>query len=418
MTRRIALLLLALAVPACERVDRLMDPAGYDLRRARAFYAAQPEYLRPIPASPPPAGLQDLRASTCGACHREIYEEWKISTHARAYLDDPQFMAELAKSSKPELDVTWMCLNCHTPTESQLERLVVSTNAGVEKPEYVRNPDFDPALRAEAITCATCHVRDGKVLGPTGSATAPHPVEKDESLLRSDVCTRCHQAKAEFVHIALACVFDTGAEHAKGPDRDKTCQTCHMPELERPMAPGSPPRKTRRHWLGGSLIPKTAQFEADMKLMRPHYPDGLVVTPTHPPTHARPGDILDLSFDVENRNAGHSLPTGDPERFFLVTLSARTGTTVVYERTERIGALYQWSPVVKKLADNRLAPRERRTIEATFAAPVAPKVEITLRATKHRISEDNLAYHALEGKSVDAITTFERAFDIVLDAQR
>src|SRR5262245_54806779 len=52
------------------------------LEDARAFFAAQPRFLRPLPHSEVPEGLVDLRAESCGVCHVEIYKEWKVSTHA------------------------------------------------------------------------------------------------------------------------------------------------------------------------------------------------------------------------------------------------------------------------------------------------------------------------------------------------
>jgi hypothetical protein len=235
-------------------------PAGPTLADARAFYAAQETYLRPIPHSELPEGLPDLRAETCGGCHQAIYEEWQVSTHARAWLDDAQFQEELAKATKtPGQDYSWTCVNCHTPLEDQLPRLVAELEGGqIDRPRYVENPHFDPELQLEAITCATCHVRDGVVLGPYGDTPAPHPVRKAPDLLASQVCTQCHQAQAHFPELSLACVFDTGQELARGPyaAEGATCQTCHMPEVHRPLTPGGPERATRRHWFGGSLIPK------------------------------------------------------------------------------------------------------------------------------------------------------------------
>ncbi|HBP20916.1 MAG TPA: hypothetical protein DEA08_24390, partial [Planctomycetes bacterium] len=41
-------------------------PEELTLHDARAFYKAQPRYLRPLPYSETPAGLANLRAETCG----------------------------------------------------------------------------------------------------------------------------------------------------------------------------------------------------------------------------------------------------------------------------------------------------------------------------------------------------------------
>jgi hypothetical protein len=372
---------------------------------ARAFYAAQETYLRPIPHSELPEGLPDLRAATCGACHQAIYQEWQVSTHARAWLDDAQFQEELAKATKtPGQDYSWTCVNCHTPLEDQLPRLVAALEGGrIDRPRYVENPHFDPDLQLEAITCATCHVRDGVVLGPYGDTPAPHPVAKAPELLASQVCTQCHQAQAHFPELSLACVFDTGQELARGPyaAEGATCQTCHMPEVHRPLVAGGPGRATRRHWFGGSLIPKHPRFEDELAPLRQVYPDGVSVAWGDLPESCPPGTKVTLAFTATNDEAGHMMPTGDPERF--LRLEARVldpAGTVLAERVEQIGSVYEWDPV-RLVSDNRLAPRETRRYELTFTAPAKPgELTLELRASKWRINEKNFQYHHLEGRYV------------------
>ena len=184
------------------RVDLNPDEV---LAKAAAFYESRPLYERPHPYTEIPVGLPDLRAATCGACHTEIYKEWQLSTHRRAWLDDAQFMEELAKSrgahneSDEQNDVGWMCVNCHTPLVNQLPELVIGLeNDDISKPIYAKNPSFDPVLQLDAITCATCHVQNGIVYGPFGDTDAPHPVAKGDYLLTEENCIRCHQAEAIF----------------------------------------------------------------------------------------------------------------------------------------------------------------------------------------------------------------------------
>ncbi|TPW10211.1 MAG: hypothetical protein FD129_1972, partial [bacterium] len=232
----LAAVVMALPIAGCGNVDLPWQP-GSGLREARAFYASQPRFLRPVPHSNTPSGLVDLRAESCGRCHVEIYEEWRISTHARAWRDDPQFLEELKKTTAtPGRDAGWICMNCHTPLESQLPRLVTALVDGDRgRPVYVDNPNFDPKLQDDAITCAACHVKDGVVLGPWGDTKAPHPVTKSEELLSAAVCTQCHEADEALPDVELACVFDTGTSFAAGPwaAEGKTCQDCHMPVIDR-----------------------------------------------------------------------------------------------------------------------------------------------------------------------------------------
>ncbi|RMG11879.1 MAG: hypothetical protein D6731_14895 [Planctomycetota bacterium] len=377
---------------------------------ARAFYARQPRYLRPVPSSPVPRGLPDVRAETCGGCHRAIYAEWRVSTHARAWLDDPQFQEELKKTrASKDGDASWMCVNCHTPYEDQLERLVVGLVEGHRgRPATIPNPRFDPALQREAITCATCHVRDGVVLGPWGDTSAPHPVRRSEELLGPAVCTQCHQASATFPELNLACAFETGREHAEGPHAATPCQECHMPAVRRPLtAQGTPPRRTRRHWFGGSLIPKRPEFEAELAPLRAVYPDGLTARWVDPPARLPSGRTTELTLEIENAHAGHRLPTGDPERFLLVEAEVRDPEgAVLARRSERIGTVYRWDPPVQKLSDNRLAPGERRRFTLRFV-PSAGPLTLRLVCSKWRISQENLRYHHLEGRTVPGRVFFE-----------
>lgn len=412
------LLAVLVVVGACKKPAAPVAPPK-TVADARAFAAKQPRYLRGLPHTDPPAGLADLSAETCGACHRAIYDEWKISTHARAWLDDAQFLAELDKSAKQGVD--WMCMNCHTPVENQLPRLVAGLQDGrLDRPIYVDNPAFDAKLQKEAITCATCHVRDGVVLGPYGDTKAPHPVKKQDGLLTVEVCTQCHQAQARFDTLGLVCVFGTGAEHAASPQaaEGKTCQSCHMPLVERPLTnlgQDFPVRKTRRHWFGGSLIPKKPEFAAELEALRAHYPPGLAVRPVPPPEDIRAGQRVELQVEIENAEAGHYLPTGDPERFLQVEFRViDEAGAIVAQRKERIGIVYEWYPKVKKLSDNRLAPLEKRNLTFGFEAPGQGRLRIVFEASRWRINEENLEYHGLVGKYVAGQAFYEESFDRIV----
>lgn len=386
------------------------EPKPGTVAAAREFYRAQPRYFQPILGTTRVPGLSDLRASSCGTCHQAIYDEWRASTHARAWKDDAQFQEELAKHAGGDgkHDASWMCVNCHTPFEAQLERLVFGLEDGhLGKPRYIENPSFDPRMQLEAITCATCHVRDGVIVGPYGDTRAPHPVKKDPALLSSQVCNECHQANAQLEEVDLACLFDTGKEHAatEAAKNGETCQTCHMPEVYRPVSnfPPTPPRKGRRHFFGGSLIPKAPKFEQDMAKMRPYYQDGLTAEWVDLPKSLARGAKAKIRFAITNAHAGHRLPTGDPERFITVEVIATdTHGVALGTHEEFIGAKYQWNPV-KKLSDSRLEPKERREYALEIDVPKSGAVKLALNASKFRINQENFDYHELEGRYVAGI---------------
>lgn len=186
-----------------------------------------------IPNQEIPEGLTSLSAKSCGTCHQEHYKEWQHSTHSHAWTD-PQFQAEIAKESSP-----FMCINCHIPLQNQQEDIITGLIDGdIYLPVSHKNPHFDKALQQEGINCASCHVRDGAVLGPTGTTKAPHKTIKDTLHLSENLCISCHNAIA-VVTPQLACTFETGDEWKKGPYfGNQNCKSCHMPDTIRSIVPG------------------------------------------------------------------------------------------------------------------------------------------------------------------------------------
>ena len=335
------------------------------------------------PRVPPGEGST---AARCGACHAAIYEEWRASIHAHAWTDR-QFQGELAKD--PE--VGWLCLNCHTPASDQQAELVSGFDEDVRAVTRSPNPGFSAAFRDEGLTCVGCHWRPEGIAGPYGDTTAPHPVVHEPALLDSSTCTSCHQATARY-EAALVCHFNTGEEWSQA-GADGTCQSCHMPAVTRPLVPGGVEREGRRHLFLGSGIPKDAQSEQEASWYA----------------------LLQPAVDVEvrgdrvlltNARAAHRVPTGDPERYLLVTVDAldargRSLATTTY----RIGQVWEWWPEARQLADNRLAPGEER--EVPFEVPRRTQ-ELHVLVEHYRISPENAAYHGLEGYPIKRLVHEER----------
>ncbi|MEM1119615.1 MAG: multiheme c-type cytochrome, partial [Bacteroidota bacterium] len=293
-----------------------------------------------IPNQEVPEGLAAMNASYCGTCHRDHYEEWKLSTHAHAWTD-LQFQAEIKKESSP-----FMCINCHIPLQNQQEYIVTGLIDGdIYKPVKEINPHFDEELQQEGITCASCHVRDGAIIGSIGSKLAPHKVVKDPEFLSEKLCISCHNASAELTE-TLVCTFETGDEWKAGPYFGKqNCISCHMEEVERPLVAGLEKRVSHRHFFAGSGIPKFDTVTTKML-------NGLAIYPTAPQATYQPQDSILAQIRVKNEHAGHRVPTGDPERFFLIhfDLLDEKGDTIQHQQY-RIGEKWQRYPTAKKLAD-------------------------------------------------------------------
>jgi hypothetical protein len=377
----VALVVLPLAAAA-----RLAMPAP-------DFYATRPPFERPIAAQRVPRGLASLSAAECGRCHTQIYREWRQSVHAQAWTD-LQFQAELHK----EPGVRWLCVNCHTPLVNQIDSVVVALHAGdVERPARRANPAFDASLRSEGITCASCHVRDGAVEGPFGAAGAPHAVRLNPAFRKADQCLRCHQAVQAYPGKNFVCTFQTGDEWRAGPHaaRGRICQDCHMPEVRRPLAAGGPVRRTGFHgWIGSHLRKGGENAPSLWDSLAAKLPPGVALRGDPAPRLA-PGVAAVWRVRAVNANAGHRLPTGDPERGVWIQLAALSGNGDTLAATEhRIEQRYQWWPTVRKLSDNRLAPGDSTTVTLRYRVPRGA-YRLVARAVNSRISDANADYHRL-----------------------
>lgn len=352
-----------------------------DLARTNAFTADRARYERPLRVTgfEKVPGLPDLSAQTCRACHEAFHEEWSVSVHAQAWVD-PQFQAEIGKSGN-----RWLCLNCHTPLLTQMDRWAVGlVDDDLERPRLVDNPAFDPVLRDEGITCAACHVRGEAIAGPGLGGNAPHPVVADPSFRNGELCLGCHQAEAAWPDKGFVCTFQTGTEWHEGPydDEGTTCVDCHMPRAQRVVGPGGPEREVGRHWWRGAGIPKIAG--------------------RYPPPEANPFGLgleatatdAGLALRYGNANAGHRIPSGDPERWIQIDVrfTDAAGQPVGDAWQQRIQQTWAWEVPPRKVDDNRLAPREWR--DATVPVPEGA-TQAHVEASNHRISAENAAYHHL-----------------------
>ena len=351
-----------------------------------------------------PTGLSSISAASCGACHQEIYQEWKKSTHAGAF-QDLQFQAEWKK------DDVLTCLNCHTPLQNQQEFIVKGLiNGDYKTPLKEPNPRFDKKLQLESITCATCHVRDGNIIGTIGTKNAPHKTVKDLKFLSEKLCTSCHNVVDE-LNPVLVCTFETGDEWDKNwaKKSGKTCISCHMPEIERPIFSGMEKRLSHFHDFPGSGIPKFFDMEAK-KL------EGLEFTESSVKKVYSVGEKIVYSLKVKNSFAGHSVPTGDPERFFLVSfrLVDKQGN-IFSEEQHRIGEEWQWYPVAKKLSDNNLKPLEERMYTFDYDIKKQGILTFTVEITKYRMTEENAKRNGILGKYPLSIDVFKKKYNVNIE---
>ncbi len=367
------------------------------------IFGLRSDYAHAIPFQKTPEGLTSLKAESCGECHREIYEEWKMSIHAHAY-EDPFFQAYWKKDKN-----VWVCLNCHTPLENQQPTLIKEIPRGrVERAVQEPNPQYDPEYQKESVTCAACHVRDGVIYGPYEDSAAPHPTKFDPNFRTAQVCYRCHNVvsgPAQFYNVGPCGTYAEYEGKFFMQERGFICQSCHMPEIDRPVATNSPIRRGRKHlWRGG------------------HDPDmvkravGIQVRADNASPKA--GDRVGFTLTLVNAGAGHKIPTGDPDRYFTVEFSVedRQGR-VLDQQTSTMGRWIMWQPAIVELYDNRLLPLASREYQFAYQLPAqAEGLKLKTRVQYHILTDKQhemlQTKYGLTGNDPYRFVVYEREFPL------
>jgi hypothetical protein len=206
------------------------------------------------------------KPQSCAECHVEISKEWEHSPHAAAFASESYRRATDGYRFNE-------CLGCHAPQPM----LTLS------------EPQPRLTERELGVTCASCHLDHGAMVGPNQPTgfVKPHPIKVDSALFEDGIlCGRCHQG-------TLAQWRSARVEHKQD------CRQCHMPSvrrtmtqattlISRPIVAAEVPATEHRHVF--TLVP------TDL----PEKPFDLSV-------QVAPGD---LAVTLTN-HLPHDLPTGD-----------------------------------------------------------------------------------------------------------
>ena len=355
---------------------------GWRFLRPLNIFVVDERFERPVDTREVPPPLQHLRAEGCAACHPAFYDEWKTTIHSQAWTD-PYFQADWKFDGRQQV-----CRNCHTPLDRQQPQRVLGFR-DKEKwdPILAPNPDFDPRLQHEGVTCAACHLREGRIQGVLGLETAPHPVRRLAD--PNQVCVRCHVvggerwdtfyrfppcgtvAEIQATPGALAKEDIDMALQGKGPadapapapaagtsgeirvsnTKQLGCVQCHMPRVERPLVPGGPVRASRRHlWRGGH----------DPEMVR----KALTVKLEDRPGRGGGGRLV---LTLTNTGAAHYLPTGTPDRHLTAELKLLDpdGRVIEVERAT-FRRTVMWRPFIVDLWDTRLPRWQPRRVTLRY----------------------------------------------------
>ena len=288
-----------LALPPLLAVALFFSPE----REPEIFFAAYWE--RPIPLQgPPPASFTEreasLRPEACGSCHERQYADWKSSLHSRATGPGPRGqLIDMIQKSPEEAN---LCMTCHGPLGEQMA-FIARTGAGGER-IYEKNPQLDPQLQLEGITCAACHVRGHRRFGPPragGGGTPDYPpgpgnhggVQRTAHFEKAEFCKGCHQFDpGSSTLVNGKPLQDTYREWRRSEwgKAGAACQDCHMPN--------------RRHLWRGIHDPEWVK-------------DAVLIEARLRPSSSPARNAVELEVEVTNAAVGHNFPTYITPKVFL-----------------------------------------------------------------------------------------------------
>jgi len=313
----------------------------------------------------------------CGACHGDIYAVWRESVHAQAY-EDPLFQAGLQEAVAHSGEgITGICLTCHAPAN-----LMVTAK-----------PENDLRI-ADGIGCDFCHSVRGADLeqfgafdidptntmyGPYADAESPkHETIYSEFMGTAGYCAACHEYRSR----AGAPILTTFTEYAQGPYEQQlvACQDCHMPLVMGTTVEEHIKRTGRTEFVGFHALPggrDMAQLRRALGL------ELVAVTPG--------SGSVSLRVNIENRAAGHWLPTGMPSRQLVLEVSTQWGDRVHSEDVVFGRKIFNaddelLTSVARMILegtrvsiDTRLRPGQSRDIIHVLPAPQDAEVTLVVR---------------------------------------
>lgn len=267
-------------------------------------------------------------AQVCGACHTEIYKQWRTSMMSHAW-EDPIYRALLKHASEAtEGRVDNFCTGCHTPIGLTTGQITSELNRASVESIAINNP-------MPGVDCETCHNISARTgldngayvlsprshgkptkFGPRKDAVSPyHDTVYSELHTRSDFCAMCHNVTHPFSSVAVERTYDEWLESPYSFNGE-TCQSCHMPSFAGKAAIMGPSRdNVASHWFTGANATVLGHFGTDEAAQRARDSLGRAaeIQFSQLPETITPGQDISVQVKVSNVGAGHKLPTGFPE---------------------------------------------------------------------------------------------------------
>ncbi len=281
----------------------------------------------------------------CKECHRQVWDEWKGSQHAFAYVNPLVRREDMADGFRKK-----DCIPCHAP-RSVFE-------FGLGKSARVLQRDVN---MADGVDCLSCHAIAGGVAATrAGLSGACIPTLRPE-LRTTDLCAPCHNQHNTVDE------WEASAADLRG----ENCSGCHMPEVPRAAENGRPAYVGRSHASHGGK---------DMALLQS------APEVTWKIEDAATGPSLVVS--VKNKGAAHNLPTDARHRALdlVITLTDAEGRLVGVE--QNLGAGEQGGTARMRFrnpyreeygkVNTEIPSGETRSVTVPFTRGAATDAEIRL----------------------------------------
>lgn len=267
-------------------------------------------------------------AQVCGACHTEIYRQWRSSMMSQAW-DEPIYRALLKHASEAtDGRVDNFCTGCHSPIGLTTGQITSELNRSSIEDSTKNHP-------MPGVDCETCHNISARTgldngayvlsprangkptkFGPRKDAVSPyHDTVYSALHTRSDFCATCHNVTHPFSSVAVERTYDEWLESPYSLN-DETCQDCHMPGFAGKAAIMGPDREqVASHWFSGAnatVLAYLGQHEGAQRA-RDMLARAAAIHFQQLPAAIMPGHYTSVAVKVANVGAGHKLPTGFPE---------------------------------------------------------------------------------------------------------
>ena len=255
-------------------------------------------------------------SSTCKECHEDIYRNWRNSLHALAFTN-PIFQTAYNKAYRETKgEARKYCLGCHAPTV-----------------RITGDYDAELPITAEGVTCDFCHTVSSIDLQSPASPFVSSPGEVKRSVLRqaqsphhkteysadfasSKLCAGCHSFKNRH-GVAVGDTYQEW-ENSEFARQGKQCQDCHMQQIDGKTAIEGGRDNIHDHSLSHNL----ASMSEAVKL-RFMQAQGT-------------GSRFSAQVEIHNAKAGHSIPTGTPQRQLVLEVRTRDKAGAVIETQKKI----------------------------------------------------------------------------------